>query len=76
MVDLWLDIGNGSPARGAEPQGRHRPRDRCHTAPVANGEKKSFALLRPVSDVAALDSVRTLIVEAYTAQVATAEPAE
>jgi hypothetical protein len=43
---------------------------------VANGEKKSFALLRPVSDVAALDGVRTLIVEAYTAQVAAAEPAE
>ena len=43
---------------------------------VANGEKKSFALLRPVSDVAALDGVRTLIVAAYTAQVAAAEPAE
>jgi hypothetical protein len=43
---------------------------------VANGEKKSFALLRPVSDVAALDSVRTLIVAAYKSQVAAAEPAE
>ena len=43
---------------------------------ITNGEKKSFALLRPVADVAALDSVRTLIVEAYTAQVAAAEPAE
>ena len=43
---------------------------------AAHGEKKSFALLRPVADVAALDSVRTLIVEAYKAQSGAVEPGE
>ena len=35
---------------------------------MAHGEKKSFALLRPVADVTALEGVRTLIVGAYQAQ--------
>jgi hypothetical protein len=30
-----------------------------------NGERRSFALLRPVSDVAAQDSVRQAILDAY-----------
>ena len=32
-----------------------------------NGERRSFALLRPIADTAAQDSVRTLILEAYAA---------
>lgn len=32
-----------------------------------NGERRSFALLRPVADTAAQDTVRTLILEAYAA---------
>lgn len=32
-----------------------------------NGERRSFALLRPVADTAAQDNVRTLILEAYAA---------
>jgi hypothetical protein len=32
-----------------------------------NGERRTFALLRPVTDVSAQDTVRTLILEAYTA---------
>jgi hypothetical protein len=32
-----------------------------------NGERRSFALLRPVSDPTAQDTVRTLILEAYAA---------
>ncbi len=43
---------------------------------VANGEKKSFALLRPVTGADALNVVRTLILEAYEGQVASAEPPE
>ena len=43
---------------------------------VANGEKKSFALLRPISDIAALDSVRTLVVEAYKAQAGATDAGE
>jgi hypothetical protein len=30
-----------------------------------NGERRSFALLRPISDVAAQERIRTLIIEAY-----------
>ena len=33
-----------------------------------NGERRSYALLRPVVDVAAQDRVRELILEAYDAQ--------
>ena len=44
---------------------------------MAHGEKKSFALLRPVADVTALEGVRTLIIGAYQAQAAgTPEPVE
>ena len=43
---------------------------------MAHGEKKSFALLRPVADVTALEGVRTLILAAYQAQAANGEPAE
>jgi hypothetical protein len=32
-----------------------------------NGERRSFALLRPIADVAAQDRVRDLILEAYDA---------
>ena len=32
-----------------------------------NGERRSFALLRPVGDAAAQDTVRTLILDAYAA---------
>ncbi len=35
-----------------------------------------FALLRRVADMSALDRLRTLIIGAYTAQVAAADPAE
>jgi hypothetical protein len=31
-----------------------------------NGERRSFALLRPISDVAAQDRIRDLVLEAYT----------
>jgi hypothetical protein len=30
-----------------------------------NGERRSFALLRPISDTAAQERIRTLIIEAY-----------
>jgi hypothetical protein len=30
-----------------------------------NGERRSFALLRPISDVAAQDSIRTALLDAY-----------
>ena len=43
---------------------------------VANGEKRSFALLRPVANGDALAQVRTLIIEAYKAQLAEGETAE
>lgn len=33
-----------------------------------SGERRSFALLRPVSDAAAQEAVRDLILEAYAAQ--------
>jgi len=36
-----------------------------------NGERRSFALLRPVSDAAAQERVRDLILEAYAAHEAT-----
>jgi hypothetical protein len=32
-----------------------------------NGERRSFALLRPVSDAAAQEAIRALILEAYAA---------
>jgi len=32
-----------------------------------NGERRSFALLRPIADVAAQDSIRTAILDAYVA---------
>jgi len=32
-----------------------------------NGERRSFALLRPIDDVAAQDRIRDLILEAYSA---------
>jgi hypothetical protein len=32
---------------------------------AVNGERRSFALLRPVADVAAQEAIRTLILEAY-----------
>jgi len=38
-----------------------------------NGERRSFALLRPLSDVAAQDRVRDLILEAYATQEGTSE---
>src|SRR5689334_23504872 len=38
-----------------------------------NGERRSFALLRPLSDAAAQDRVRDLILEAYAAQEGTSE---
>ena len=31
-----------------------------------NGERRSFALLRPIDDVAAQDRIRDLILEAYS----------
>jgi len=37
-----------------------------------NGERRSFALLRPVSDVAAQDRIRDLILRAYAEQEAQA----
>ncbi len=43
---------------------------------MAHGEKKSFALLRPFEDVAALDNVRTLVIEAYKAQAANGDTDE
>ena len=43
---------------------------------MANGEKKSFALLRPVADASAIESVRSLIIEAYQAQSANFDTAE
>lgn len=43
---------------------------------TAHGEKKSFALLRPVADMTALDGVRTLILAAYQAQAANGETEE
>jgi hypothetical protein len=33
-----------------------------------NGERRSFALLRPVADVTAQDAIRALILDAYAAQ--------
>ena len=30
-----------------------------------NGERRSFALLRPITDVSAQDTIRTLILDAY-----------
>jgi hypothetical protein len=32
---------------------------------AVNGERRSFALLRPVADVVAQDAIRSLILEAY-----------
>lgn len=32
-----------------------------------NGERRSFALLRPIADTAAQDRIRELVLEAYTA---------
>ena len=32
---------------------------------AVNGERRSFALLRPVADVAAQESIRSVILEAY-----------
>ncbi len=43
---------------------------------TAHGEKKSFALLRPVADMTALDGVRTLVLAAYQAQAANGEAEE
>jgi hypothetical protein len=37
-----------------------------------NGERRSFALLRPVADAAAQDRVRELVLEAYAASEAEA----
>ena len=31
-----------------------------------NGERRSFALLRPIADIAAQDRIRDLILQAYT----------
>jgi hypothetical protein len=41
-----------------------------------NGERRSFALLRPIGDVNAQDAIRTLILDAYAASVAAGELAE
>ena len=38
-----------------------------------NGERRSFALLRPILDIAAQDRVRDLILEAYAEHEAAAE---
>lgn len=43
---------------------------------TAHGEKKSFALLRPVADMTALDGIRTLILAAYQAQATAADADE
>jgi hypothetical protein len=32
---------------------------------AVNGEKRSFVLLRPITDIAAIHEVRRLILEAY-----------
>lgn len=40
-----------------------------------NGERRSFALLRPIVDVAAQDRIRDLIVEAYAEHEAEADRA-
>jgi len=37
---------------------------------VVNGERRSFALLRPIVDTTAQNQVRDMILEAYAAQVA------
>jgi hypothetical protein len=34
---------------------------------VVNGEKRSFALLRPIADIAAQEPIRRLILETYAA---------
>ena len=38
-----------------------------------NGERRSFALLRPISDTAAHDRIRDLVLEAYASYEAEAE---
>lgn len=40
-----------------------------------NGERRSFALLRPVSDAAAQDRIRDVVLHAYAEQEAEAEAA-
>jgi hypothetical protein len=43
---------------------------------AVNGERRSFALLRPRADVGAQDRIRDLIVEAYRAYMETNDPAD
>jgi hypothetical protein len=38
---------------------------------TVNGERRSFALLRPIADSTAQDNIRDLILEAYAAHEAT-----
>ena len=41
---------------------------------VVNGDRRSFALLRPVVDSTGQDRIRDLVLEAYAAHEASAEP--
>jgi hypothetical protein len=42
---------------------------------IVNGERRSYALLRPASDVTANDAIRTLILDAYREYAAAAQEA-
>jgi hypothetical protein len=41
---------------------------------AVNGERRSFALLRPIADIVAQDRIRTVILEAYDAFETGAQP--
>ena len=84
LADAELHFGGQSPLAGLKLIGfsiweRRGGNGRNVTFParsyVVNGDRRSFALLRPVTDTTAQDAVRERILEAYAEYEAAAEAA-
>ena len=84
LADAELHFGDGSPLAGLKLIGfsiweRRGGSGRNVTFPArqysVNGERRSFALLRPVADTTAQNAVRDRILEAYAEYEQTAETA-
>ena len=84
LADAELQFGGESPLAGLKLIGfsiweRRGGNGRNVTFPARsyaiNGERRSFALLRPVADTSAQDAVRERILEAYAEYEAAAEAA-
>jgi hypothetical protein len=73
LADAELHFTGSSPLAGLKLIGfgiwEHRGNGRNVTLPArsysVNGERRSYALLRPIGDVAAQDRIRELILDAY-----------